>query len=160
MVATVAFFIPVDSPRKMGNTQTFQKARLAVFRLTGWQLLLTLALALIALLFVDNSFALSVMAGGTIGMLAGFYQAQRMMRVDAGLHPEAFMQGLWVSEVVKMVLTVALFIFAIRLLRVDMVPTIVGYAGTYIIYWVALGTRYPWFETRVESDRDKNWPDA
>jgi ATP synthase protein I len=144
----------------MGNTQTFQKARLAVFRLTVWQLLLTLALALIALLFVDNSFALSVVAGGSIGMLAGFYQAQRMMRVDAGLHPEAFMQGLWVSEVVKMVLTVALFIVAIRLLRVEMVPTIVGYAGTYIVYWIALGTRYPWFETRVESDRDKNWPDA
>jgi ATP synthase protein I len=144
----------------MGNTQTFQKARLAVFRLTVWQLLLTLALALIALLFVDNSFALSVVAGGSIGMLAGFYQAQRMMRVDAGLHPEAFMQGLWVSEVVKMALTVALFIVAIRLLRVEMVPTIVGYAGTYIVYWIALGTRYPWFETRVESDRDKNWPDA
>jgi hypothetical protein len=40
------------------------------------------------------------------------------------------------------------------------VPTIVGYAGTYIVYWAALGTRYPWFETRVASDRDKNWPDA
>jgi ATP synthase protein I len=144
----------------MGNTQTFQKARLAVFRLTVWQLLLTLALALIAVLFVDNSFAVSVGAGGLIGMLAGLYQAQRMMRVDAGLHPEAFMLGLWVSESVKIVLTVALFIVAIRLLRVDMVPTIVGYAGTYIVYWVALGTRYPWFETRVESDRDKNWPDA
>ena len=144
----------------MGNTQTFQKARLAVFRLTVWQLLLTLALALAALLLVDNSFALSLAVGGLIGMLAGFYQAQRMMRVDAGRHPEAFMQGLWVSEAVKIVITVALFIVAIRLLRVAMVPTIIGYAGTYIVYWAALGTRYPWFETRIESDRDKNWPDA
>jgi ATP synthase protein I len=144
----------------MGNTNTFQKARLAVFRLTVWQLLLSLALALIAALLVDGSFAWSVLAGGLIGMVAGFYQAQRMMRVDAGLHPEAFMQGLWVSEAVKIVLTVALFIVAIRLLRVEMVPTIVGYAGTYLIYWLALGTRYPWFETHVESDRDKNWPDA
>jgi ATP synthase protein I len=144
----------------MGNTNTFQKARLAVFRLTVWQLLLSLALALIAALLVDSSFAWSVLAGGLIGMVAGFYQAQRMMRVDAGLHPEAFMQGLWISEAVKIVLTVALFIVAIRLLKVAMVPTIVGYAGTYLVYWAALGTRYPWFETRVESDRDKNWPDA
>ncbi len=144
----------------MGNTNTLQKARHAVFRLTVWQLLLTLALALIAVLFVDSSFALSVLAGGLVGMVAGFYQAQRMMRVDAGLHPEAFMQGLWVSEVVKIALTVELFIVAIRLLRVDMVPTIIGYAGTYLVYWAALGTRYPWFETRVASDRDKNWPDA
>ena len=121
---------------------------------------MTLVLALIAVLLVDNSFALSLVIGGLIGMLAGFYQAQRMMRVDAGLHPEAFMQGLWVSEAVKMVITIALFIVAIRLLKVAMVPTIIGYAATYIVYWAALGTRYPWFETRIESDRDKNWPDA
>jgi ATP synthase protein I len=154
------FFIPVNSPQKMGNTQTFQKARLAVFRLTVWQLLLTIACATFAWLLIDQMFAASVFAGGLIGMLAGFYQAQRMLRVDAGLHPEAFMRGLWVSEAVKIVLTVALFIVAIRLLSVEMVPTIVGYAGTYIIYWAALGTRYPWFETRLESDREKNWPDA
>jgi len=144
----------------MGNTQSFQKARRAVFRLTVWQLLLTLVLALIAVMLIDKSFAWSVATGGLIGMLAGAYQAQRMLRVDAGTHPEMFMQSLWISEVVKIVLTVALFIAAIRLLTVQMVPTIVGYAGTYIVYWAALGTRYPWFETRTTSDREKNWPDA
>jgi F0F1-type ATP synthase assembly protein I len=154
------FFIPVNSPRKMGNTQTFQKARLAVIRLTVWQLLLTIALAFIALLLIDSIFAASVLVGGLIGMLAGFYQAQRMLRVDAAEHPEAFMRGLWISEALKIVLTVALFIAAIRLLNVQMVPTMVGYVGTYIIYWAALGTRYPWFETRLVSDREKNWPDA
>jgi F0F1-type ATP synthase assembly protein I len=144
----------------MGNTQTFQKARLAVFRLIGMQLALTVALTLIALLAFGAEAAMSVLAGGSIGMLAGFYQAQRMLRVDAGKHPEAFMHGLWVSELVKIVLTVALFIAAIRLFRVQMVPTIVGYAGTYIIYWVALGTSYPWFEAPVSNNaRDRNWPD-
>jgi F0F1-type ATP synthase assembly protein I len=93
-------------------------------------------------------------------MLAGFYQAQRLLRVDAGMYPEAFLRGLWISEALKIVLTVAMFIAAIQLLRVQMVPTIVGYAGTYIVYWVALGTRYPWFETRVENTRDTNWPEA
>jgi ATP synthase protein I len=159
MGADVAFFVPVDSPRKMGNTQTFQKARLAVIRLSAWQLSLTVALVLMAWLWFDAGFATSLLAGGMIGMLAGFYQAQRMLRVDAAEHPEVFMQGLWISEAVKIVLTVALFIVAIRLFRVQMVPTIIGYAGTYIIYWVALGTGYPWFETAVNNNsRDKNWP--
>jgi len=144
----------------MGNTQIFQKARQAVFRLFGMQFVLTVALALIALLVFSRVTAESVAAGGLIGMIAGFYQAQRMLRVDAGTHPEAFMQGLWVSELVKIVLTVAMFIVAIRLLQVQMVPTIVGYAGTYIIYWVALGTAYPWFEMPVDNNaRDRNWPD-
>ena len=144
----------------MGMTQTFQNARLAVVRLSAWQLSLTLALALIGLLWIDSGFAVSVLAGGMIGMLAGFYQAQRMLRVDAGKHPEMFMQSLWVSEAVKILLTVALFILAIRLLRIQMVPTIVGYAGTYVVYWAALGTRFPWFETAINNNsRDRNWPD-
>jgi F0F1-type ATP synthase assembly protein I len=145
----------------MGNTQLLQKARLAVFRLFGMQLVLTVTLTLIAVFMFDMTIALSVLGGGLIGMLAGFYQAQRMLRVDAGTHPEAFMSGLWISELVKIVLTVAMFIAAIKLFQVQMVPTIVGYAGTYIVYWAALGTAYPWFETPVSNnDRDRNWPDG
>lgn len=106
--------------------------------------------------------AVSVLTGGLIGIVAGLYQAQRLLRVDASVYPQSYMQGLWVSEAVKIVLTVALFIVAIRLLKVQMVPTMVGYAGTYIVYWAALGTAYPWFETSVPSNnlRDRNWPDA
>lgn len=145
----------------MGNTQLLKKARLAVFRLCGMQLALTVALTLIAYFMFSLSVAQSVFCGGMIGALAGFYQAQRMMRVDAGSHPEAFMSGLWISELIKLVLTVAMFIVAIRLFQVQMVPTIVGYAGTYIVYWAALGTAYPWFDTPVSNnDRDRNWPDG
>ena len=144
----------------MGNTHTFQKARQAVLRLTVWQILLTAVVAIIANYVIDTAFAISAIAGGLIGAVAGSYQAQRMLRVDAGKDPAAFMRGLWISEVVKIVLTVALFVLAIRLLKVQMVPTIVGYAATYVVYWVALGTRYPWFETGHNNPRDRNWPDA
>ncbi len=144
----------------MGNTNLFHKARLAVFRLSGIQLAVTVVLTLLSLLLFDPLTAASLFSGGLIGMLAGLYQAQRMMRADAGAHPEAFMRGLWISEGLKIVLTVALFIVAIRLLRVTMAPTMVGYAGTYIVYWAMLGTAYPWFESPVSNnDRDRNWPD-
>ncbi len=155
----MAFFVPVNSLQQMGDSHNFQKARLAVLRLSGFQLLTTLLLTVLAMWAFDLPVALSVMVGGLIGLLAGFYQAQRMLRVDASGHPEAFMRGLWVSELVKIFMTVALFILAIRVLRVQMVPTIVGYASTYIVYWAALGTSYPWFETGADNnDRDRNWP--
>lgn len=145
----------------MGNTRTFQKARRAALVLTGWQLGLTTALAVAVGFAGSPRAALSVCAGGAIGMLAGLYQALRLLQVNAGEEPAAFLRGLWVSEAVKIVLTAALFIAAIRLLAVTMVPTIAGYAMTYIIYWVALGTRYPWFETDVPAAdlRARNWPD-
>ncbi len=146
----------------MGNTQAFQKARIAVLRLTGWQFLLTALLTVAALLTGFGSAALSVFAGGSIGMIAGLYQALRLLQVDAGAQPDALMRGMWLSEAVKILLTVAMFVLAIRLLQVEMVPTLVGYAVTYIVYWVALGTGYPWFATDtlpVADLRERNWPD-
>jgi ATP synthase protein I len=145
----------------MGNKQAFQKARIAVLRLTGWQLLLTVLLTATAVLTGYGSMALSVFIGGSIGMIAGLYQALRLLQVDAGVQPEALMSGMWVSEAVKIVLTVAMFVLAIRLFKVEMVPTLIGYAVTYIVYWVALGTGYPWIETEVPvADlRERNWPD-
>ena len=150
----------VEARLQMGNTHTFQKARQAVLRITVWQILLTALLAVKAYFIFNAGFAVSLGTGGLIGIVAGSYQAQRMLRVDAGKDPAAFMRGLWISEVVKIVLTVALFVLAIRLLNVQMVPTIIGYAATYVVYWVALGTRYPWFETGHNNPRDRNWPDA
>lgn len=145
----------------MGNTSTFQKARIAVLRLTGWQFLLTASLTAAAWFAGYDNAAVSVFVGGSIGMIAGLYQAMRLLQVDAANKPGAFMRGLWVSEAVKIFLTVALFVLAIRLLGIEMVPTLVGYAVTYIVYWVALGTRYPWFEneTPVADLRERNWPD-
>jgi ATP synthase protein I len=146
----------------MGNTQTFHKARLAVLTLTAWQLLLTAAFAGAVWLGGSAAAALSIGMGGCIGMLAGLYQAIRLLQVDAGAQPQAFLQGLWISELVKIVLTGALFLVAIRLLEARMVPTIAGFAATYIVYWVALGTRYPWFEPDVATQnlRERNWPDT
>ena len=145
----------------MGNTSTFQKARIAVLRLAGWQFLLTALLTAAAWLTAYDNAALSVFVGGSIGMIAGLYQALRLLQVDAANKPGAFMRGLWVSEAVKIFLTVAMFLLAIRLFKVEMVPTLVGYAVTYIVYWVALGTRYPWIENElpVANLRDRNWPD-
>ena len=145
----------------MGNAQAFQKARIAVLRLTGWQLLLTVLLTATAVFTGYGPMAPSVFVGGSIGMIAGLYQALRLLQVDAGVQPDALMRGMWISEAVKIILTVAMFVLAIRLFKVEMVPTLIGYAVTYIVYWVALGTGYPWIETEAPAAdlRECNWPD-
>lgn len=96
-------------------------------------------------------------------MIAGLYQAMRLLQVNAAEQPDALMRGMWISEAVKIVLTVALFVLAIRLLKVEMVPTLVGYAVTYIVYWVALGTGYPWIDIDdlpAADLRERNWPET
>lgn len=66
-----------------------------------------------------------------------------MFRVDASKDPAGFMRGVYVGEVVKVILTAALTIAAIKVLNVTMVPFMIGYIAIYVVYWVALKTGLP-----------------
>ncbi len=116
----------------------------AAYRLAGWQVVLTGMVAAGAFWLGGSFAALSAAAGGSIGIVAGLYQALRMFRVDAGKDPEGFMRGVYIGEAVKIVLTVALMIAAIRVMGVEMLPFMIGYIAIYSVYWIALKTGYPW----------------
>ncbi len=92
--------------------------------------------------------AVSAAIGGSIGIIAGLYQALRMFRVDASRDPDGFLRGVYVGEAVKILLTVALMIAAIRVLQVEMLPFMLGYIAIYVVYWIALKTGFPWIKTR------------
>jgi F0F1-type ATP synthase assembly protein I len=118
----------------------------AALKLAGWQVLMT---ALVAALFGwagGLGFAVSAATGGGIGIIAGLYQALRIFSVDAGKNPEGFMQRVYVSEALKIVLTVALIIAAIKLLHVELLPFMTGYIAIYVVYWVILKTGFPGVE--------------
>ena len=112
----------------------------AAFALARWQVLLTVVVAAGAGWLGGTASGLSAATGGSIGIIAGTYQALRMFRVDASRDPAGFMRGVYVGEVVKVILTVALTIAAIRVLNVEMLPFMIGYIAIYIVYWVALRT--------------------
>lgn len=135
----------------MGNESNFRRVRTAAWRLAGWQSAVTVLLALGAAGIGGGHWALSAICGGGIGILAGLYQALRMFRIDASEQPQLYMRGVFASEALKILLTVALFIAAINVLRVEMVPAIAAYAGTFIVYWAALATNYPWLESQAKN---------
>ena len=115
----------------------------AALRLAGWQVVVTGIVAAGAGLLGGSAAAMAAATGGGIGTIAGTYQALRMFRVDASQDPAGFMRGVYVGEVVKVALTVALTIAAIRVLNVGMLPFLIGYIAIYIVYWVALKTGLP-----------------
>ncbi len=107
--------------------------RTEAYRLAGWQLLVTLLIAALMALAGGKNWAVSAVAGGSIGLSTNLWQALRMARLAGGA-PEKFLSGLYLSEFIKAVLTVALFIFSIKVLRVELVPTICGYGGCFIVH--------------------------
>ena len=115
----------------------------AAYWLAGWQLALTGFVAAGAGWLGGSASGLSAATGGSIGIVAGLYQALRMFRVDASKDPAGFMRGVYVGEVVKIILTAALTIAAIKVLNVTMLPFMIGYIAIYVVYWVALKTGLP-----------------
>jgi len=103
------------------------------YRLAGWQLLVTALISLLAGLLGGNNWAFSAAVGGVIGVITNLWQALRMAKLAGGA-PEKFLSGLYLSEFIKVVLTVALFIVAIRSLGVELVPTISGYGVCFIVH--------------------------
>ena len=99
---------------RRGNSLEFRALRRAAFRLAGWQITITVVVAVAAGMLGGEAAVRSALMGGGIGVVAGLYQALRMFRVSAAIDPARFYRGVWVSEVVKILLTVAFFIFAIR----------------------------------------------
>jgi len=128
----------------MGNTKTFRLMQRAAIRLAFWQAMITVSLALLFVWFSGTEAMLSALVGGGIGALAGLYQALRMFRADAAASPGGFLRAAYAGEAIKILLTVALFIAAIRILKVEFGPTMIAYAATYVVYWAALNTGYPW----------------
>jgi ATP synthase protein I len=120
----------------------------AAFRLAAWQLVMTGLVTAIAGWLGGSEGAVSAAIGGSIGIIAGLYQALRMFRVDASRDPDGFLRGVYVGEAVKILLTVALMIAAIRVLQVEMLPFMLGYIAIYVVYWIALKTGFPWIKTK------------
>ncbi len=111
--------------------------RIEAYRLAGWQLLVTALIAAFMGWLGGMNWAVSALAGGSIGLVTNLWQALRMARV-AGTAPESFLGSLYLSELIKAVLTVALFIFAIKVFRVDLVPTISGYGACFLVHLVTV----------------------
>lgn len=145
--AQVAFLLPVrgelDRARGMSDPKAPRRLHRAAWKLAGWQALLTAAVATAAGLLGTGESALSALAGGAIGVVAGLYQALRVFSVDAAAEPKRLMRAVYVSEIVKIIITAALFVAAIKLMRPRFLPMMAAYAATFLVYWAALGTGWP-----------------
>lgn len=125
----------------------------AAFKLAACQIALTTLVVALAAVIGDTGSAFSAGVGGGIGVVAGLYQALRIFRVDAAADPERLLRSVYISEAIKIALTVALMIAAIRTLNVQFLPFMLGYIATYVAYWAALGTGYPWLgDTKIQLD--------
>jgi ATP synthase protein I len=76
--------------------------------------------------------------GGAMGALATLAQVACGFRSRTAGDAAAIARGFYRGEAVKIALTVAMFVLALRVWRLAPGPLFAGYVATFIAYWVAL----------------------
>lgn len=96
-------------------------------------------LAVIAWVVVGDNAAVSILIGGSIGIVANLGYVLRAMRMSTGKDPLKQYRAQSAGEGLKFALTFAGFALVFwGYKEVSAMPLFLGYASTFVIFWVAL----------------------
>ncbi len=103
------------------------------------QAALTIVLALLGWLVFSVNAGVSVLIGGSIGVVANLGYVLRAMRMNVGADPVKAYRAQAAGEGFKFLLTLIGFALVfMKFKEVAVVPLFLGYASTIVIFWVAL----------------------
>lgn len=103
------------------------------------QVALTIVLAVAVGLVLNVNAAVSVVVGGAVGVVANLGYVLRAMRVSITNDPVKVYQAQAAGEGFKFLLTLVGFALVfLGYKEVAALPLFLGYASTFVIYWVAL----------------------
>ena len=103
------------------------------------QAALTIILAIAVWKFASSNAAVSVLIGGSVGIIANFGYVLRAMRMTTGDDPLKLYRAQSAGEGLKFALTFAGFALVFwGYKEVSALPLFLGYASTFVIFWVAL----------------------
>ena len=111
------------------------------------QVAVALCGGLICYLAIDARSALSALVGGGIGAAATLVQVLVGLRNSTGKEPRAVVSGFYRGSVMKLLVTVVLFVLALKGLSQGgrspaPAPLFVTYVATFLVYWLALARTF------------------
>ncbi|MGA9852472.1 MAG: ATP synthase subunit I [Gammaproteobacteria bacterium] len=117
---------------------TFANARRGTLLIVGLQLAMAVLATLVAAGVAGAHAALSALLGGLINVVASLYLAAKLFTGGLAAAPQQWFGRFLVGEALKFVITVALFILVIVVLKAEFLPLILAYIATYVAYWIGL----------------------
>jgi len=119
-------------------TGAFAKARQGTLIIVGLQLVATLLAGLVAAGVAGRYAAWSALLGGLINVVASLSMALKLFAGGLAAGSQQWFGRFLVGEALKFVITVALFIVAIVVMKAAFLPLILAYIATYVAYWIGL----------------------
>lgn len=110
----------------------------AVRRIILIQLAVTVAMALLMLMYLNVVAAASAFAGGAVGFLTSLVYAKKMF-APLGSEPKTIIVAHYRAEAYKLIFTILLFSLVFTQFKeVHVLPLFMAYIATLMVYWVAL----------------------
>ncbi len=92
---------------------------------------------MIGWLAFGNLVAKSLLLGGLICILPGWYFIDRVFRITGAQNTAKIVKRFYHSEVIKILLSIGLFIVAIRYVTLIPLAFFIGFIVAQLVYWVA-----------------------
>ena len=109
----------------------------AVYRIVFYQFLMIVGFVLILMIAKDTKSGLSALTGGLAYWLPTFIFTRSVAACAGARQAGRFMIAFFGGEVFKLVLSGALFLFAVKYLHVELVDAVVGLVVAIVAFWVA-----------------------
>lgn len=113
-------------------------ARRLLLAVAGWQCGLSFIVALALWLAVDGQAAWSALIGGAIAALGSASMAFAVGTVRPEASPGRLLYGFIFGEILKFVVTAALFAAVILTLRVTPLAMLGTFVAAFVVYWIVL----------------------
>jgi ATP synthase protein I len=113
-------------------------ARRIALRVVVWQAAAAISIAAMFLAFATRTAGLSALLGGGIGVAASLAMFIVAFRRSAATEAKQIVGAFYRGEAAKLLLTVVLFVVVLSLVEVEVLAFFGGYAGTLLVYWLAL----------------------
>lgn len=116
-----------------------QAAKTGVNRLLLLQLVMTVLIVIFMGLLLDTRAAYSALIGGSICVISNWYFARHFFAFSGARSARRIIKAVYLAEVIKFLLSMALFAAAFHYLHVSALPFFISYIITQWMFWFA-----PW----------------
>jgi ATP synthase protein I len=113
-------------------------ARRLALRVVLGQAAVTVIVALVAWAIAGRNSGVSALLGGGIATLGSLAMAGVVFGGIASGGAARALGAFYTGEALKLTLVVVLFVAVLKLVRVVPLAMFAGFAGTYLVYWIAL----------------------
>jgi ATP synthase protein I len=112
------------------------KVKKQLFRVIFWQLMMIMGLALILFLLQGMHKAFSSLAGGMAYWLPTVFFLWRVSKHTGARAASRFVMAFFSGEVIKLILSAALFVLIIKFLPVNLLYVLAGFMFAILAFWI------------------------